>query len=84
MKAHLLGVAAAAVLAASPAAAQDELKIGMITTLSGPGSGLGIDIRDGFMLGLEHLGGQLGGVPTTVVERRRRTGAGYRQSLASA
>jgi len=68
MKAHLLGVAAAAVLAASPAAAQDELKIGMITTLSGPGSGLGIDIRDGFMLGLEHLGGQLGGVPTTVVE----------------
>lgn len=68
MKAHLLGVAAAALLAASPAAAQDDLKIGMITTLSGPGSGLGIDIRDGFMLGLEHLGGQLGGVPTTVVE----------------
>lgn len=68
MKAHLLGVAAAAMLAALPAAAQDDLKIGMITTLSGPGSGLGIDIRDGFMLGLEHLGGQLGGVPTTVVE----------------
>ena len=69
MKAHLArALRRRPCLAASPAAAQDELKIGMITTLSGPGSGLGIDIRDGFMLGLEHLGGQLGGVPTTVVE----------------
>jgi branched-chain amino acid transport system substrate-binding protein len=57
MKGHLLGIAAAAALVAAPAAqAQDELTIGMITTLSGPGSGLGIDIRDGFMLGMEHLG----------------------------
>lgn len=68
MKAQLLGIAAAAALAAAPVAQAQELKIGMITTLSGPGSGLGIDIRDGFMLGMEHLGGQLGGVPTTVVE----------------
>ena len=28
-------------------------KIGMITTLSG-GAGLGIDVRDGFMLAIEH------------------------------
>ena len=27
-----------------------KLKVGMITTLSGGGSGLGIDVRDGFML----------------------------------
>ena len=27
-----------------------KVKVGMITTLSGGGSGLGIDVRDGFML----------------------------------
>src|SRR5690606_18995920 len=31
-------------------AAAEELTIGMITTLSGPGAGLGIDIRDAFNL----------------------------------
>ncbi len=54
-------------LIALPAAAQ-ELKIGLLTTLSGPGSGLGIDIRDGFKLGLERLGGKLGGVPVVLSE----------------
>ena len=33
-----------------------ETKIGMITTLSGGGAGLGIDIRDGFMLAMEQSG----------------------------
>ena len=45
-----------------------ELKIGLLTTLSGPGSGLGVDVRDGFRLALRHLGGAIGGVPTAVVE----------------
>jgi branched-chain amino acid transport system substrate-binding protein len=53
---------------ASASSAADELTVGMITTLSGPGAGLGIDIRDGFALGLEHLGGKLGGQETVVVE----------------
>src|SRR6056300_1272540 len=30
-----------------------QLKVGMITTLSGGGSGLGIDVRDGFMLAVK-------------------------------
>ena len=30
-----------------------KLKVGMITTLSGGGSGLGIDVRDGFMLAVK-------------------------------
>src|SRR5210317_442923 len=30
-----------------------QLKVGMITTLSGGGSGLGIDVRDGFMLAIK-------------------------------
>jgi branched-chain amino acid transport system substrate-binding protein len=32
------------------------LKVGMITTLSGGGAGLGIDVRDGFMLALSQAG----------------------------
>ena len=48
---------------ASPLSAQTgDLKVGMITTLSGPGSGLGIDVRDGFALALKDLGGTLGGL----------------------
>jgi len=32
------------------------LKVGMITTLSGGGAGLGIDVRDGFLLAIEQSG----------------------------
>ncbi len=45
----------AGALAAAPAAAEG-VKIGMITTLSGGGSHLGIDVRDGFALALEEAG----------------------------
>ena len=34
----------------------EPIKIGMITTLSGGGAGLGIDARDGFMLAIERSG----------------------------
>ena len=34
----------------------DKLKVGMITTLSGGGAGLGIDVRDGFMLAVKQAG----------------------------
>src|SRR6185312_6620226 len=37
----------------SGSAFADPLKIGMITTLSGGGAGLGVDVRDGFMLALK-------------------------------
>ena len=37
-------------------AAQADTKIGMITTLSGGGAGLGVDVRDGFMLAIEAAG----------------------------
>lgn len=39
---------------AGPALA--ETKVGMITTLSGGGAGLGIDVRDGFMLAIKQSG----------------------------
>lgn len=38
------------------AAQAEPVKIGMITTLSGGGAGLGIDARDGFMLALKQSG----------------------------
>lgn len=44
------------VIAAISNAAAADTKVGMITTLSGGGAGLGIDVRDGFMLAIEQSG----------------------------
>jgi len=38
------------------ATAEDKLKVGMITTLSGGGAGLGVDVRDGFLLAVKQSG----------------------------
>ena len=56
-----LMLVAAAGLIATQAAAQDKLKIGLLTTLSGPPAALGVQQRNGFQLGLETLGNKLGG-----------------------
>lgn len=61
MKAHLVAASLALSLSTLPAMAGEPIKIGMITTLSGGGSSLGIDIRDGFQLAIEQEGGTLGG-----------------------
>ena len=53
----LKGLLTAAVLAVCGTLAHAEgVKVGMITTLSGGGAGLGIDVRDGFMLAIEQSG----------------------------
>ncbi|MEQ9695198.1 ABC transporter substrate-binding protein [Shimia sp. SDUM112013] len=53
----LKSIALAAAMAAIGFGAQAEgLKVGMITTLSGGGAGLGIDVRDGFMLAMKQAG----------------------------
>ncbi|MBI3533057.1 MAG: ABC transporter substrate-binding protein [Burkholderiales bacterium] len=62
----LIAVATAAVLT-TPALAADNIKVGLLSTLSGPGAGLGIDIRDGFQLAVKLNGGKLGGLPAEVV-----------------
>ena len=49
------------------ARAQDPLKIGFITTLTGPASYLGVDIRDGFNLAVKQENGKLGGVSVQVL-----------------
>ncbi|MFZ5691179.1 MAG: ABC transporter substrate-binding protein [Pseudomonadota bacterium] len=58
---------AAGLFAASAAMAQQPVKIGLITTLSGPGGYIGADIRDGFQLAVDMGGGNLGGVPVRVI-----------------
>lgn len=49
-------VVAASIAAMATATQADSLKVGMITTLSGGGAGLGIDVRDGFMLAVAQSG----------------------------
>jgi branched-chain amino acid transport system substrate-binding protein len=56
-----------ATAAAFSANAANELKIGFLSTLSGPAGGIGVEIRDGFNLALKLAGGKLGGLPTEVV-----------------
>ncbi|MDQ2092706.1 ABC transporter substrate-binding protein [Rhodalgimonas zhirmunskyi] len=52
---HLMLAACTAALCGGAALAEN-VKVGMITTLSGGGAGLGIDTRDGFMLAVKQAG----------------------------
>ena len=60
---HSSLVAIAAVFAAWACAAhaEDNLKVGIIATLSGPPAVLGQQLRNGFQLAVKDLGGKLGG-----------------------
>jgi branched-chain amino acid transport system substrate-binding protein len=60
---NMMAGAAAAMALGGAAGAQEAVKIGVITTLSGPAGYLGQDVRDGLMLAAEMEGGKLGGVP---------------------
>jgi branched-chain amino acid transport system substrate-binding protein len=59
-------VAVALVLVCNAEAA-DKLKIGFVSTLSGPSAALGVDIRDGFQLAVKMNGGKLGALPVEVL-----------------
>jgi len=65
LKNAIAGVALAAFAAAACAA--DKVRIGFVSTLSGPSSALGVDIRDGFLLAVKLNGGKLGGLPAEVL-----------------
>lgn len=60
-------LALALALAGMGAAAQADVKVGFMATLSGPSAEVGQDQLAGFQLALEELGGKLGGVPATLV-----------------
>ena len=63
----LVAFAAAFGLLTSAAQAQDNLKVGVIATLSGPPAVLGQQLRNGFSLAVKELGGKLGGRDTEIV-----------------
>ena len=66
MKRVFAGLAAASI-AALPAAAAEAVKIGFVSTFTGPAAVIGNDMRDGFNLGIKNLGGQMGGRPVEVI-----------------
>ena len=69
MKFKFSSVVMAAGLAAMGLSAQAQsVKIGFMGTLSGPAGALGQDQYDAFMLGIEHLGGKLGGATVQVIK----------------
>ena len=57
----------AALFASAPALAQQKLKIGFITTLSGPQGVIGEHMRNSVELALDHLGRKVGGLETEVI-----------------
>ena len=60
-------VALAAVAAAPSVAQQKTVKIGFISSFSGPVAAIGNDMRNSFELALDHLGRKLGGMPVEVI-----------------
>ena len=70
MKKYLFTIAAAlgmSVPLAAPLHAADNVKVGMVTTLSGPNGAIGTEIRDAFMLAVKLNGNKLGGLPADVI-----------------
>jgi branched-chain amino acid transport system substrate-binding protein len=62
------GAAVLTVLAAMPAPAQQKsVKIGFVSTFSGPTAVIGNDMRNSFELALDHLGRKMGGLPVEVI-----------------
>ncbi len=67
MRALLLAGTALA-LAMGPAVAQQKtVKIGFVSTFSGPTAVIGNDMRNSFELALDHLGRKIGGLPVEVI-----------------
>src|SRR5215472_18063406 len=69
MRGKLFGTAtiAALALSAAPALAQQPIKIGFISTFSGPQAAIGEDMRRSVDLAVEHLGGRMAGKKIEIV-----------------
>jgi branched-chain amino acid transport system substrate-binding protein len=68
MRKALLVAGAALMLAAGPATAQQKsIKIGFISTFSGPVAVIGNNMRDSFELALDHMDRKMGGLPVEVI-----------------
>jgi branched-chain amino acid transport system substrate-binding protein len=68
MKRILLGTIALLALGTAPALPQQKtIKIGFISSFSGPAAAIGNDMRNSFELALDHHGRKLGGLPVEVI-----------------
>jgi branched-chain amino acid transport system substrate-binding protein len=68
MRGTWFAAAALSALVAGPAAAQNKtIKIGFVSTFSGPTAVIGNDMRNSFELALDHLGHKMAGVPVQVI-----------------
>src|SRR5471032_2472425 len=68
MRKALLAASAAILLAAGPVTAQQKtIKIGFVSTFSGPVAVIGEDMRNSFELALDHMGRKMGGIPVEVI-----------------
>jgi branched-chain amino acid transport system substrate-binding protein len=78
MRYKLLAAMFVATVVATPAAAAETLRLGFITTLSGGAAIIGAHQKNGFDLGVENLGGKVGGLETKVVygDDKRSANAG--------
>jgi branched-chain amino acid transport system substrate-binding protein len=62
-----MGTVALVALGTAPAVAQQSVKIGFVSTFSGPTAVIGNDMRNSFEVALEHLGRKMGGKPVEVI-----------------
>ncbi|HJQ58637.1 MAG TPA: ABC transporter substrate-binding protein [Vineibacter sp.] len=67
MKGRLLGTAALLGVLTAPAYGQQSIKIGFISTYSGPQASIGQDMRRSVELAVEHLGGKMAGKTIEVI-----------------
>ncbi len=68
MRRFALAASAALLLVAGPAVAQQKsVKIGFVSTFSGPTAVIGNNMRDSFELALDHMGRKMGGLPVEVI-----------------
>src|SRR5438477_11864305 len=67
MKKACIAAGAALALASGPFAQGKTIKIGVVSTFSGPPAAIGNDMKNSFELGLDHHGRKLGGLPVEVI-----------------
>ncbi len=72
MQKTFLAASAALLLAAGPVvspawAQQKSVKIGFVSTFSGPVASIGNDMRNAFELALDHMGRKMGGLPVEMI-----------------
>jgi branched-chain amino acid transport system substrate-binding protein len=82
MKRILIGTAALVLLGSVPAVAQEPIKIGFVSTFSGPTAVIGNDMRNSFELALDHLGRKMAGRPVEVIyeDDQQKPGVGKQKT----